>query len=95
MGDRSQNPPGYVHGYTAIEESRLLDQANSLAELLHHDTLYPAGHHVLEAGCGVGAQTVILAAQNPQTDFTSVDISAQSIQTARQRVVTSRATMYQ
>ena len=44
----------YVHGYDARERQRLLDQAASLVELLHHDTRYPTGSRVLEAGCGVG-----------------------------------------
>ncbi len=52
---------GYVHGYSAGEETRLQDQATTLTGLLHADTRYPAGSRVLEAGCGVGAQTVILA----------------------------------
>jgi len=51
----------YVHGYTEDEATRLADQAGTLADLLHHDTHYPAGSRVLEAGCGVGAQTRILA----------------------------------
>ena len=54
----------YVHGYSGHEEERLLDQASTLTGLLHHDTRYPAGARVLEAGCGVGAQTVTLAGQN-------------------------------
>ncbi|MEU6235421.1 methyltransferase type 11, partial [Kitasatospora sp. NPDC047058] len=49
---------GYVHGYSTTEAQRLGDQANTLAELLHGGTAYPAGSRVLEAGCGVGAQTV-------------------------------------
>jgi hypothetical protein len=52
----------YVHGYDSRENRRLQDQADTLAELLHHDTAYPAGSVVLEAGCGVGAQTVTPAA---------------------------------
>jgi methylase of polypeptide subunit release factors len=53
--------PNYVHGYDGRENERLFDQANTLGELLHHDTVYPADSEVLEAGCGVGAQTIILA----------------------------------
>jgi SAM-dependent methyltransferase len=74
---------GYVHGHSGKEETRLYHQANSLSELLHHDTRYPPGCRVLEAGCGVGAQTIILAKNNPQTYFTSVDIAQDSIQKAR------------
>jgi SAM-dependent methyltransferase len=76
----------YVHGYHERESERLLDQAGSLVELLHHDTAYPAGSRVLEAGCGIGAQTVTLAARSPQARFTSIDLSQDSLELARRRV---------
>jgi ubiquinone/menaquinone biosynthesis C-methylase UbiE len=76
----------YVHGYDARENVRLQDQASTLVELLHADTAYPAGSRVLEAGCGVGAQTVTLAQHSPQALITSVDISARSVAAARQTV---------
>ena len=61
----SHRTVSYVHGYDERESERLHDQAGTLVELLHADTAYPAGSRVLEAGCGVGAQTVTLAAQQP------------------------------
>jgi ubiquinone/menaquinone biosynthesis C-methylase UbiE len=73
----------YVHGYSDRERSRLRDQANTLAGMLHHDTVYAAGSLVLEAGCGVGAQTVILAQNSPGAKITSVDISPDSVEKAR------------
>lgn len=73
----------YVHGYSAREGQRLQDQAQTLADLLHHDTLYPPGSLVLEAGCGVGAQTVILARNNPASRFVSIDLSQESVEAAR------------
>jgi SAM-dependent methyltransferase len=76
----------YVHGYSAREHQRLLDQAGSLVELLHADTAFPAGSEVLEAGCGVGAQTVTIAAQSPGARFVSIDISPVSLAAARERV---------
>ncbi|MGH3648974.1 MAG: methyltransferase domain-containing protein [Micromonosporaceae bacterium] len=76
----------YVHGYSDRERTRLTDQATTLTELLHGDTRYPAGSRVLEAGCGVGAQTVILAGNSPEAAFTSVDISPESLAAAQQRV---------
>jgi SAM-dependent methyltransferase len=72
----------YVHGYSTRESTRLVDQATTLTELLHGDTFYPAGSRVLEAGCGVGAQTVILAKNSPDAHFTSVDISPISLEAA-------------
>jgi protein-L-isoaspartate O-methyltransferase len=76
----------YVHGYTPREETRLMDQATTLTELLHSDTIYPPESAVLEAGCGVGAQTVILAKNSPGARITSVDISQDSLEAARKRV---------
>src|SRR5271157_843878 len=69
----------YVHGYDHRENIRLQDQASTLVELLHSDTSYPAGSLVLEAGCGVGAQTVTLAKNSPNAFITSIDISGTSL----------------
>ncbi len=76
----------YVHGYTERESARLVDQATTLSDILHADTVYPAGSSVLEAGCGVGAQTVILARNSPKAQFTSVDVSEESLRAARECV---------
>jgi SAM-dependent methyltransferase len=73
----------YVHGYDLKENIRLQDQASTLVELLHSDTIYPSGSKILEVGCGVGAQTVTLARYSPEALFTSVDISEESLVTAR------------
>jgi SAM-dependent methyltransferase len=72
----------YVHGYDERETQRLRDQAASLVDLLHHDTRYPAGSRVLEAGCGVGAQTVTLARNSPDAEITSIDLSEASVAAA-------------
>jgi len=76
----------YVHGYSARESDRLTDQANALADLLHDGTRYPAGARILESGCGVGAQTVHLAANSPGAEFTSIDIAGTSLAQAAARV---------
>jgi ubiquinone/menaquinone biosynthesis C-methylase UbiE len=76
----------YVHGYDPKENIRLQDQASTLVEMLHSDTIYPAGSKVLEAGCGVGAQTITLAKNSPQASFISVDISENSIREAREKI---------
>ncbi len=76
----------YVHGYSEKENQRLMDQATTLTDLLHHDTKYPQGSSVLEAGCGVGAQTITLVKNSPDANFTCVDISEQSLKEAQNRV---------
>jgi SAM-dependent methyltransferase len=69
----------YVHGYSDKEMGRLRDQSQIIEELLHGDTSYPAGVSVLEAGCGVGAQTAILTRRSPEAEFTSIDMSRESV----------------
>ena len=76
----------YVHGYNPRENIRLQDQASTLVELLHSDTAYPSGSRVLEAGCGVGAQTITLAHNSPRANITSVDISEDSVAAAKQKI---------
>jgi ubiquinone/menaquinone biosynthesis C-methylase UbiE len=75
----------YVHGYHPRENERLQDQAGTLVDLLHADTAYPPGSTVLEAGCGIGAQTLTLARRSPGAHFTSIDISAASVAQAARR----------
>jgi SAM-dependent methyltransferase len=76
----------YVHGYNPRENIRLQDQASTLVDLLHADTVFPAGSRVLEAGCGVGAQTITLAQNSPEALITSIDISEVSIAEARRKI---------
>ncbi len=76
---------GYVHGYDTEENERLQDQAGALVDLLHSDKVYPPGSEVLEVGCGVGAQTVILATRSPRARFVSVDVSEESLGEAERR----------
>ncbi|MDI9577360.1 MAG: methyltransferase domain-containing protein [Thermoproteota archaeon] len=80
------NPIQYVHGYSEKEFERLKDQAQTLTELLHKDTRYPPRSLVLEAGCGIGAQTISIAKNNPHTQIISLDISSESIYTAKNRI---------
>ena len=76
----------YVHGYSRKESNRLADQAGTLSELLHVDTIYPPGSKVLEAGCGIGAQTSILVQNSPHARFVSIDISQDSLNHAKKAV---------
>ncbi len=85
----------YVHGYDPRENTRLQDQASTLVELLHSDTFYPAESHVLEAGCGVGAQTITLARNSPEALITSVDVSETSLAEARRKATAAGLTNVQ
>ena len=76
----------YVHGYSDREALRLNDQAETLDDIIHNDTIFPDGSVVLEAGCGVGAQTKIIATKNPGSNFVSVDLSEVSISGAKELI---------
>lgn len=82
----------YVHGYLPEEHERLRAQAATLADLLHAGTAYPAGARVLEAGCGVGAQTIALARRSPDALITCIDVSAASLTEARRNVAAAEIT---
>jgi len=58
----------------------------SMTEFLHSDTGFQDGGRVLEAGCGVGAQTITLASTSPKALITSIDMSEASVEETR-RVV--------
>jgi SAM-dependent methyltransferase len=76
----------YVHGYSAEESERLNAQAGILSAFIHEKAIFTPGSRVLEAGCGVGAQTLQLARRNPRVDFVAIDCSAESLDVARSRV---------
>ena len=82
----------YVHGFTERESQRLHDQAATVLDIIHHGTTYPAGNLILEAGCGVGAQTVTLAQQSPESFFVSIDRQADSLAQAKALIEQNRIT---
>ncbi len=76
----------YVHGYSEREALRLNDQATTLEDIIHNDTIFYKDSLILEAGCGVGAQTKIIATKNPESNFISVDLSEDSIREAKEMI---------
>ncbi|MGD2071828.1 MAG: methyltransferase domain-containing protein [Gemmatimonadota bacterium] len=86
LSDRPGGPKGYVHGYGEREAQRLLDQADSVRELIHHDTGFSPRSLILEVACGVGAQTVALASRLPSCRIVSFDRIPRSVEMAADRV---------
>jgi ubiquinone/menaquinone biosynthesis C-methylase UbiE len=76
----------YIHGYSQKEIDRLYEQAEILEDLLHYDTHYPIESQVLEAGCGVGAQTAILARRNPGINLVSIDRAEEFLHHAKENI---------
>ena len=76
----------YIHGYSREESTRLNDQADAVAQFIHYDSTWPEGSTILEAGCGVGAQTKTIASLNAKSNFISIDLSESSVGEAKNRI---------
>ncbi|OEK03728.1 methyltransferase type 11 [Roseivirga sp. 4D4] len=74
----------YVHGYSELESKRLNDQAKTMSDLLHYDSVWDKDSTVF----GVGAQTSIISTKNSETKFTSIDISGSSLIKAKETIST-------
>lgn len=92
MAAKARSAGFYVHGYSAQEAQRLEDQAASVRELIHHDTVYSPGARVLEVACGVGAQCETVASRSLESHFTSFDVVLDSVRQAAARLRTKRIT---
>ena len=77
---------GYLHGFTAGEQSRLYRQARFLEHRVHDRLPYRRSKNLIEIGCGVGAQTEILLRHFPDLHVTGIDRSKSNLDAARQRL---------
>ncbi len=73
----------YIHGYNAAEQNRLYDQARFLEDRVFDGVDFSSHHHVLEVGCGVGAQTELLLRRFPSLRVTGIDLSPAQIARAQ------------
>ncbi len=65
---------GYLHGYSDVEQERLIHQARFFESSVFAGIDWPASaKRILEPGSGVGAQTEILLRRFPDIHVTSVD----------------------
>lgn len=74
----------YLHGYSPGEQERLLTQGKYLEPFLYSSIDYSESHHLIEIGCGVGAQTQILHRRFPYLQITSVDYEPSQITKAKE-----------
>lgn len=79
----STQEAGYVHGYTAEEQQRLVDQSLYLEPWVFDRIDFSNASRVLEVGCGVGAQLKILARRFPHLKLTGVDRSPTQLAQAK------------
>lgn len=73
----------YIHGFSIEEQDRLYAQALYLEPMVFSGVSYPKDAHVLEVGCGVGAQTQLLLKKFPSIKISAVDLSSSQVERAR------------
>jgi hypothetical protein len=74
----------YIHGYTGEEQDRLFRQSDFLESYIYNKIDFSNCNHIIEIGCGVGAQIQILLNRYPHLKITGVDISEAQISRAGQ-----------
>ncbi|MEB3172696.1 MAG: methyltransferase domain-containing protein [Cyanobacteriota bacterium] len=79
-------PHTYIHGTSAREQQRLIDQANRLGDLLAANLELHPGERLLEIGCGVGAVLAGIARAHPGAQLCGIDISPGQIEGARRHL---------
>ncbi len=72
----------YIHGYTEEEQERLNEQADFLGQMIYEDLDFSEVNHLLEIGCGTGAQTKILLQKNAEMTIEACDISEAQLSAA-------------
>ena len=76
----------YIHGYDEHEQQRLLDQGDFLHEMVYENINFSDSQHVLEIGCGVGANMITVLSIYPDLKITGVDINVDQIEQARENL---------
>lgn len=89
----------YIHGFSATEQARLIEQARMLEPNIHSKIDLSKASTVLDLGCGVGAQSSILLKKWPKVRVTGVDGSPEQLAAAekllRLQVRTGRCVLVQ
>ena len=65
----------YLHGFSSVEQARLMKQARLLENTIFGNIDYTGVQRLLEVGSGVGAQTEILLRRFPELHVTCVDLN--------------------
>lgn len=81
MNNKSNFP--YLHGFSKTEQDRLREQASFSEQAIYRDIDFSDASHILEVGCGVGAQTEILLRRFPKLELTGIDLSDNQLESAK------------
>jgi ubiquinone/menaquinone biosynthesis C-methylase UbiE len=76
----------YLHGFSPVEQARLMKQARLAESTIFSSIDYTGVRRVLEVGSGVGAQTEILLRRFPDIHVTCVDLNEAQLDAAQQNL---------
>ncbi len=72
----------YLHGFSPTEQERLRRQAEFAEHAVYRNVDLTDVQHLLEVGCGVGAQTSILLRRFPHLKLTGIDLNDKQLAAA-------------
>lgn len=72
----------YLHGFSETEQARLRHQAEFAEYTIFQNIDFSSAKHIIEVGCGVGAQTEILLRRFPKVKVTGVDLNPKQLEAA-------------
>lgn len=84
MPPQTNHTSGYIHSFSKAEQERLVRQGVFLEPYVFPSIDYSACRHVLEVGCGVGAQIAVLLRRWPELVVTGVDRAEVQLNHARE-----------
>lgn len=73
----------YIHGFSEEEQNRLLSQNEVLAPYIYSNLDFSSFTHIVEIGCGVGAQMITLLNSCPGLSITGIEQSPKQAHRAR------------
>ncbi len=82
MSKKDQNSLPYLHGYSPLEQDRLMRQAEFAEHTVYKNVDLTEVQNLLEVGCGVGAQTSILLRRFPKIKITGIDLNEEQLAAA-------------
>lgn len=84
MTNKSEFP--YLHGFSQEEQDRLKRQARFAEFKVYQDINFDNNAHILEVGCGVGAQSEILLRRFPNIKLSGIDLNEKQINAAKKNL---------
>jgi ubiquinone/menaquinone biosynthesis C-methylase UbiE len=82
MKENKKKHTAYLHGFSEAEQNRLKKQAEFMEHHIYKNVDLTDVTHLLEVGCGVGAQSSILLRRFPKLNLTGIDLSEKQLAAA-------------